>query len=628
MASIKDIAKLAGLSISTVSKVINGKSDDLSQDTIDRVLKIVKEHNYVPYGNVKVKKGTKSFNIALVIKNLKKSFMIVSEMTNKLRECGYTLLLFDSNDSLENENSNLSKLLSKHVDGIVWEPVDLTESGYYARLTKQNSIKILLINTTVENKTNFSIDFELMAYKATEELVKNQHEKISCVYKSNSLRGISTRKGYRRCLMDHQLSFLNEIVFNENSVEIDERELKDSTGIITSHFSAANAIIYALKTGNMLVPEDISLVSLSTDSRNIIENFNISTLNVPNAEFGRFIADKIIDYCEHDHLNLDTFDYEYRLSNAKTIGLPKNKKQAGIVVVGSINVDNMIFLDSFPHPGSVQFSNHNLIIAGGKALNQTIGLKKLNKNVSLIGKIGYDHFGDLVLKTLEKYGVNSNYLTVDRRSKTGIAYITIGPKGESAIMLSPGGNQSFSEKDVVSHESVFEGNLYCVLQTEIPIETVRAAAKLAKKHHLKTILKPAAIKSLEDEDYRLVDIFVPNFMEATLLSGFNNRDSQADFFLNKGVKTVIITLGKEGAYLASDKGERELIGTIDVNPVDETGASDAFISALCAKLVDGFSLKESIVAANLAASFCISNFGVSNSLIDSETLENYLKMYS
>ena len=142
MISIKEIAKLSGVSIATVSKIINNKASDISQETIDRVLEIVKKYNYTPYGIARNSPQTKTLTIGLLVKKLKNSFIIVDGLINTLNEKGYSLMLFDSNGSCETEKMNISKILTKNLDGLIWEPV-LEDNAQNLEMFKDSSTKII-----------------------------------------------------------------------------------------------------------------------------------------------------------------------------------------------------------------------------------------------------------------------------------------------------------------------------------------------------------------------------------------------------------------------------------------------------------------------------------------------------
>lgn len=218
------------------------------------------------------------------------------------------------------------------------------------------------------------------------------------------------------------------------------------------------------------------------------------------------------------------------------------------------------------------------------------------------------------------HNVDISNLISTEKVQTGKAFITINATGESTITLAKGANNDVTPEDIKRVAKAFDNAGICLLQSEIPLPALKEAAKIAKKHKAITILKPAAIKSMEDEDYQNIDIFIPNRSESLLLSNKKTVEKAAEYFYAKGIKNVIITLDKDGALLKNEDGLKYYDAN-EVLVIDTTGGSDAFISALACQLIEGKDLDYAIKVANIAASYCVGKFGASNSLIDFETLE-------
>ena len=196
---------------------------------------------------------------------------------------------------------------------------------------------------------------------------------------------------------------------------------------------------------------------------------------------------------------------------------------------------------------------------------------------------------------------------------------------ESSITILPGANKLLLPEDILSREHLFEGSGYCLISTEIPVETVVQAAKTAKKHGAKTILKPAALHQLPGQLLENTDIFVPNKNEATALCPEEKTpEGQAAAFFARGCPIIIITLGKNGCYLKTADQE-QYFPAASFPSVDSTGGADAFIAALAAYLTEGYELEKAIRIATCAAGFCVSRAGVLPALVDRSSLENHIK---
>lgn len=619
--NIKDIAKMTGVSITTVSKIINNKTDDISQETIDKVMATVKKFNYTPYCSAR-KNKTKNFVIALLLKKMYNTNLMINSLVESLGKEGYSLMLFDSDNSIEKEKINLAKIASKNPDGLIWEVVD-KESYNNLSYLNNCACKIIYLDPKYEKENTYYIDYTKMGYVATSALIEKGHTKIACILKENSHRSEEFFNGFRQCLFDNNISYQNEMYVPFEKFHPDIFKNESFTGLICSHFAITQKLLIQLEMLDIHLPLELSLISLRDDVREAIDLANISTIKIPNYEFGSFLASRIIDLCENKEGLNNQFEYDISIESSKTIDIPFNMRFPKITVVGSINTDYFFYLDDFPVQGNTVVASESIAIPGGKGLNQAIGISKLNKEVTLIGKIGKDQEASQICQILNNHNIDIRNLISSSKYRTGKAIININHNGESTIVVTKGANFSLSAKQINDHMRAFENTGICLLQSEIPMNAVSEAARIAKFYRATTILKPASISHMNDEDYSNIDIFIPNRKEALKLSGKNSIEQAAYYFLSKGPKIIIITLDADGVLLLTDD-ELSYFEAFKTDVIDETGGSDAFISALSVKLLDGFSIHEAIKAGIIAASFCISRFGVSNSLIDYDTLERRL----
>lgn len=194
------------------------------------------------------------------------------------------------------------------------------------------------------------------------------------------------------------------------------------------------------------------------------------------------------------------------------------------------------------------------------------------------------------------------------------------------ISILSGANSTVQACDIEKNERLFAEASYCLIQTEIPMEAVLRAAELAKKHKLPTVLKPSSCTHLPDELLSSIDIIIPNTEELFLIcpEGTSIRE-KAEILLQKGVQTVIVTQGGDGCSIFEPDSFCH-IPAADFLPVDNSGAADAFISALVSYLLYGYDIISAAKIAVYAAGFSITRQGVSTALVDKSTLEAYLKM--
>ena len=230
---------------------------------------------------------------------------------------------------------------------------------------------------------------------------------------------------------------------------------------------------------------------------------------------------------------------------------------------------------------------------------------------------------ELIYSSLRAQGIDTGAVRCSSDNVTGKAYIFVQRNGDSMISILAGANASLSPDDIQKNRRYFENCRFCLVQTEVPKSTVLAACRTARDCGVTTILKPSTCSVLEPEILQYVDILVPNLNEISLLRPEGTIEEKAGYFLEQGVGTVIVTLGAEGCYVKNRDWE-ERIPAVKFKAVDNTGACDAFISALAVYLQRGRTLKQAVQIATYAAAFSITREGVSPSLIDHRSLEAYI----
>lgn len=284
-----------------------------------------------------------------------------------------------------------------------------------------------------------------------------------------------------------------------------------------------------------------------------------------------------------------------------------------IVVVGSSNTDMIIKLDHIPRPGETILGGEFVTAPGGKGANQAVAAARAGGRVSFIARVGRDMFGDQAVEGFRADEIDVEHVSRDKSAPSGVALIFVAKDGENSIAVASGANNRLTPRDVKKARDVIASASVLVLQLETPMETVHAAAELAAGAGVRVILNPAPAQALPDELLRLVSILTPNESEAELLTGIRVEDDSsagraADVLLNRGVQTVIITLGPRGAFLAS-ADSRKLIKGFAMNAVDTTAAGDVFNGALAVALAEGDAPERAVRFANAAAAISVTRMG-------------------
>jgi len=299
-----------------------------------------------------------------------------------------------------------------------------------------------------------------------------------------------------------------------------------------------------------------------------------------------------------------------------------------ILVLGSSNVDFVLRIPYFHEPGETLQSQDVVTVFGGKGANQAIAAKRLGAPVCFATKLGDDHYGDTYRWYLRRNGLDGKYFLSGRELTTGMAFIELNPKGQNRIIVSPGANGSFSEKDFKNLNFLWKDVRVFVSQLEIPLPTVRTGLKIAKKQGVITILNPAPATRLPSEFLDQVDFLVPNELEAQLLSGikmktFHDLTKIGDKLLSLGAKNVVITLGSKGLYFKS-KEQAFRMRAFRVETVDSTAAGDAFVGALAWCLSNGTPIKRALTIASGAGALATMKLGAQPSLPLRKELERFL----
>lgn len=285
-----------------------------------------------------------------------------------------------------------------------------------------------------------------------------------------------------------------------------------------------------------------------------------------------------------------------------------------IVVLGSLNVDNIMKMPRMPLVGETMALTDVTTAPGGKGANQAVAAARQGANVSFIGSVGNDSNGQFMRATLLSNGVNVNAVTTNSEVPTGSAYIMLQENGANTILIHGGANQALTVADL--DENVIAKADTLIAQFEVPLEVIVAAFKIAKANNVQTILNPApAVYDLIPELTHVTDIILPNETEAQLLTGIAiendevvlNRVSNA--ILAKGVPRSIITLGDAGSFVA-DRDKRWWVKPNKVDAVDTTGAGDTFIGTLASVIDADFNnLEETVKRASIASAIAVTRAG-------------------
>ncbi len=298
-----------------------------------------------------------------------------------------------------------------------------------------------------------------------------------------------------------------------------------------------------------------------------------------------------------------------------------------VVVLGSLNMDLVVTTDEMPQPGETVRGHHFVTIPGGKGANQAAAAARLGAQVQMIGRVGGDSFGSVLLDNMRAQGVGVSHVIVDKEVASGTAMIIIDARGENSIVVAPGANGRVSMDDVRAAHVLLNRARYLVMQFEIPLPVVRATIGLANQLGVLVILNAAPAYPVDAAFLRGVYTLVVNESEARALTGVTVGDVStakrtAQALVDLGMPVVIVTLGAKGALLAT-RGGLVHVPARRVRVVDTTAAGDAFVGAFTTALLRGFDLPEAVRYATCAGTLATTVLGAQTSLPSAAQVETF-----
>lgn len=297
-----------------------------------------------------------------------------------------------------------------------------------------------------------------------------------------------------------------------------------------------------------------------------------------------------------------------------------------ICVIGSLNMDLVVNVDKMPKPGQTIIGSNFKEVPGGKGANQAVAMARLNGNVSMIGKVGEDGFGQTLINSLKNDKVDTTYIKTTKGA-TGVALITVDNNAQNSIVVSPGANFEVKEEDIDNNIEAIKNSDIVVLQLETPLNTIKYALKKSKELNKYTILNPAPALKLDDEIIKNVDLLTPNETELEIISGVSietEEDIQkaAQIMIEKGVKELIVTLGSKGS-LYINKEKSIFKKAYKVQAVDTTAAGDSYTAALAVALSKDKNIEEAMDFASKVGALSVLKEGAQSSLPTLEDVENF-----
>ena len=293
-----------------------------------------------------------------------------------------------------------------------------------------------------------------------------------------------------------------------------------------------------------------------------------------------------------------------------------------ITVIGSINMDLVTSTTQIPKVGETVLGHSFHTIPGGKGANQAVAAARLGADVTMIGAVGDDSFGNTLVNHLTNQGIKTENIMKVKDTSTGIASIIVS-EGDNSIIVVSGANSHITPEVIEKNEDKILDSYILLVQLEIPLESVIKAVELAKKHGVLTILNPAPIQMLPNELINMVDYLTPNEHEQTLLFASTDGTEQE---LEKLKGKCIVTKGSKGVMVYKN-GKHIEIPSIRVEAVDTTGAGDSFNGALAVALCEGAEIDDACRFANVVGAISVTKLGAQSGMPTKKEVEEFLQIH-
>lgn len=302
---------------------------------------------------------------------------------------------------------------------------------------------------------------------------------------------------------------------------------------------------------------------------------------------------------------------------------------AKLAVLGSINADHILNLTHFPRPGETVIGKQYQIAFGGKGANQAVAAGRAGADIAFIACVGADDIGERIRQQLQQDRIDTAPVETVADEATGVAMIFVNGEGENNIGIYSGANAALTPACVARHQQVIAQADALLMQLESPLESVLAAAKIARANATQVILNPAPATQLSDELLALIDIITPNETEAEILTGIAVKSDEdaaraAQALHEKGIHTVLITLGRRGVWL-SEQGKGVRIPGFSVQAIDTIAAGDTFNGAFITARLEGVAMHDAVRFAHAAAAIAVTRPGAQPSVPWRTEIDTFLQ---
>ena len=303
-----------------------------------------------------------------------------------------------------------------------------------------------------------------------------------------------------------------------------------------------------------------------------------------------------------------------------------------IAVFGDLLYDCFIWSDRLPRVGETVTGYASGFFASGKGGNQAATCARLGAQVYMLGKVGRDERGQILLNTMLENGVNVDGVVVSEEHPTGTDCVLVARDGKNAIVVAPNANATVTAREVEAMRPCFEQAEAALFQLQVNSDAVGHAMCLARECGCKVILNPAPACEIPDSMFALADYVTPNETETEFFTGIRCegmeldrwREAAAMAMHDRGVRALVITMGEHGAYYSGPDGAF-MTPAFPITPVDSTAAGDAFNGGFAVCIAGGGDIKQAMRYASACGAIATMRRGSMPSLPSAEEVKAFLK---
>lgn len=659
MATMKDVAAMAGVSFTTVSHVVN-RTRPVSDAVRKKVEDAIAQLHYVPSAVARSLKVRTTSIIGLLVPNSTNPYF--AELSRGIEDCcernGYCVILCNSDDNPQKQANYLRVLQEKRIDGLV-----LASAGGDGALAKglaNMRTPTVIVDREVEGveADRVQIDHEMGAYLATRHLLELGHRDIACIGGPLSTKVSTLRvEGYRRAMAKAGLEvhpqWLLESEFSSPggyhaALGLLGGEGERPTAIVAGNDMIGIGVLRAAAELNIRVPHELSVIGFDDIELSRFVFPALTTVGQSIRLLGEIAAQLLLQrIAEREEpmqrrvvapalvLRESTAPPLVRVNRAP--GAPSLERgwnkdatmQAKVLVVGSLNMDLVVRAPRLPRGGETLAGQSFITVPGGKGANQAVAAARLGAEVAMIGCLGDDAYGDQLYRALQAEGIDCQGVERVAGESSGVALIVVDDSSQNAIVIVAGGNGHLSPAVLARHEHMLEQAQVVVCQLESPLETVGHVLRRAHALGKTVILNPApATRDVPAEWLPLADYLVPNETESELLcrlpvDSLESAGRAAERLREMGAGRVIVTLGAQGALLVGE-GRVEHFPVARVKALDTTAAGDTFVGGFAAALARGLDEAAAIRFGQAAAAISVTRLGAQTSIPSREEVERAL----